>query len=103
LSKWVEHYRKEDPRRLYANGTGHTEREIPDPTEGTDYLAIQRIGSKMLRRESGWFGGDYGQSLADVNLPVIAHEVGQWVILTMASSKSSPAICGRIMRSSATR
>ena len=36
LGKWVEHYRKEDPRRLYANGTGHTEREVPNITEGTD-------------------------------------------------------------------
>jgi beta-galactosidase len=79
LSKWVEHYRKEDPRRLYASGTGHTEREVPDVTAGTDYLAIQRIGQKMLRRESGWFGGDYRESLEDVNVPVIAHEVGQWV------------------------
>ena len=33
----------------------------------------------MLRRESGWFGGDYGASLADINIPVICHEVGQWV------------------------
>jgi len=79
LGKWVEHYRKEDPRRLYASGTGHTEREVPNITEGTDYLAVQRIGPKMLRRESAWFGGDYGASLSDVNIPVISHEVGQWV------------------------
>jgi len=79
LSKWVERYRKVDPRRLYASGTGHTEREVPDIAEGTDYLAIQRIGPKMLRRESAWFGGDYGDSLAEINIPVIAHEVGQWV------------------------
>jgi hypothetical protein len=79
LSSWVAHYRKEDPRRLYASGTGHTEREVPGLTEGTDYLAVQRIGPKMLRRESAWFGGDYGQSLVDVNVPVVAHEVGQWV------------------------
>jgi hypothetical protein len=78
LSKWVEHYRKEDPRRLYTSGTGHTEREVPNLTEGTDYLAIQRIGPKMLRRESAWFGRDYGQSLVDINLPVVSHEVGQW-------------------------
>ena len=32
----------------------------------------------MLRRESGWFGRDYADSLADINLPVISHEVGQW-------------------------
>ncbi|PWT89154.1 MAG: hypothetical protein C5B55_11865 [Blastocatellia bacterium] len=79
LSKWVERYRTEDPRRLYADGTGHTEPEVPNIAEGTDYLAIQRIGPKMLRRESGWFGGDYAASLEDVNIPVISHEVGQWV------------------------
>ncbi|MBC8030890.1 MAG: discoidin domain-containing protein [Pyrinomonadaceae bacterium] len=78
LSKWVEHYRKRDSRRLYTSGTGHTEREVENLTEATDYLALHRVGSKMLRRESGWFGGDYEQSLVDVNLPVVAHEVGQW-------------------------
>jgi len=79
LGQWVAVYRKKDPRRLYANGTGHTEREVADIAEGTDYLAIQRIGSKMLRRESAWFGGDYGASLESINIPVISHEVGQWV------------------------
>lgn len=78
LSRWVERYRREDPRRLYTTGTGHTEREILALSEGTDYLAIHRNGGMMLRRESGWFGRDYAESLADVNVPVIAHEVGQW-------------------------
>jgi beta-galactosidase len=78
LARWVEVYRKIDPRRLYANGTGHTEREFTDFNEGTDYLAVQRIGPRMLRRESAWFGGDYGESLSDVTIPVISHEVGQW-------------------------
>lgn len=78
LSKWVAHYRRHDPRRLYTTGTGHTERDIPNLTEGTDYLAVHRIGTKLLRRDTGWFGRDYGASLEDVNLPVIAHEVGQW-------------------------
>ena len=58
---------------------GHTERELQNITEGTDFLAIQRINQLMLRRESGWFGGDFGQSLVDINIPVISHEVGQWV------------------------
>ncbi|HXD29717.1 MAG TPA: discoidin domain-containing protein [Pyrinomonadaceae bacterium] len=79
LSKWVEHYRKEDPRRLYVSGTGHTEKEVPNITDGTDYLAIQRIGEKMLRREPGWFGADFGASLEGINVPVISHETGQWV------------------------
>ena len=79
LSDWVKTYHAKDPRRLYASGTGHTERELEKITEGTDYLAMQRINQMMLRRESGWFGRDFGESLVDVNIPVISHEVGQWV------------------------
>lgn len=78
LSRWVEHYRREDPRRLYTTGTGHTERELPRLTEGTDYLAVQRIATRPLRRESGWFGRDYSEALEGIDLPVISHEVGQW-------------------------
>jgi hypothetical protein len=78
LSRWVEFYRKKDPRRLYANGTGHPERELDDITQATDYLAVHRINLKALRRESGWFANDYAPALADINIPVIAHEVGQW-------------------------
>lgn len=79
LPRWVEHFRKEDPRRLYTNGTGHTEREVPGLAEGVDYLAVQRIGPKPLRGIAGWFGGDYAESLKGVGVPVIAHEVGQWI------------------------
>lgn len=79
LDKWIAHYRVADPRRLYTNGTGHTEREVPGLVEGTDYLAMQRIGPKMLRGNSAWFGQDYGKSLDDVNIPVVSHELGQWV------------------------
>ena len=79
FDKWIAHYRIADPRRLYTNGTGHTEREVPKLAEGTDYLAMQRIGPKMLRGNSAWFGQDYGKSLDDVNVPVVSHELGQWV------------------------
>jgi hypothetical protein len=78
LAKWADTFRKRDPRRLYTRGTGHTERQVENLTEGSDYLAIQRIGPKVLRRESGWFGGDYSDSLEDINIPVISHETGQW-------------------------
>src|ERR1051325_7583007 len=78
LSRWADFYHKKDPRRLYTSGSGHTERDIENLTEGADYLDVQRINHKLLRRESGWFGNDFGASLADINVPVIAHEVGQW-------------------------
>jgi hypothetical protein len=76
---WIAHYRKADPRRLYSNGTGHTEKEVPGLAEGTDFLSMQRIGPKPLRGDKGWFGRDYGASLADVHVPVVSHETGQWV------------------------
>jgi hypothetical protein len=79
FDRWIAHYRKADPRRLYTNGTGHTEKQVPGLAEGTDYLAMQRIGAKPLRGERGWFGRDYRAALDGVNVPVVAHETGQWV------------------------
>ncbi|HVE58483.1 MAG TPA: glycoside hydrolase family 2 TIM barrel-domain containing protein, partial [Pyrinomonadaceae bacterium] len=79
FDKWIAYYRQADPRRLYDNGTGHTEREVPNLAEGTDFLVMQRIGQKMLRGNSAWFGKDYGKSLDEINIPVLSHELGQWV------------------------
>jgi hypothetical protein len=79
FDKWIAHYRVADPRRLYTNGTGHTEREVPNLADGADYLAMQRIGLKMLRGNTAWFGKDYGKSLDEINIPVVSHELGQWV------------------------
>lgn len=79
FDRWIAHYRQADPRRLYTNGTGHTEKQVSGLAEGTDYLAMQRIGAKPLRGERGWFGRDYGASLDGVNVPVVSHETGQWV------------------------
>ena len=78
FDQWIAHYRAVDPRRLYDNGTGHTEREVPDLDKGTDFLVMQRIGAKPLRGNSAWFGKDYGNSLENIDIPVLAHELGQW-------------------------
>jgi hypothetical protein len=73
LPKWAEHFRREDRRILYTTGTGHTDREIPDPEEGADFLVVQRLGEKMLRGPSAWFGRDYRASLAGIKIPVLSH------------------------------
>ncbi len=77
--KWMAVYRVKDPRRIYNNGTGHTEPSVPDLEKGTDFLTMQRIGQKMLRGNSAWFGKDYGKSLEGIDIPVASHELGQWV------------------------
>ena len=79
LTRWVEHFRAEDPRRLYTPDTGWSLIDEPGPVTGADYLAVGRIGQGRTRGESGWFGRDYGSSLKGVNVPVIGHEIGQWV------------------------
>lgn len=79
LPRWAEHFRQADPRILYTTGTGHTDREIPDPEEGADFLVVQRLGEKMLRGQSAWFGRDYRASLEGIKIPVLSHELGQWV------------------------
>ena len=79
FDKWMAHYRQADPRRIYTNGTGHTEPVVPELDKGADYLLVQRIGPKPLRNKGGWFGRDYSASLEGINLPVLTHENGQWV------------------------
>jgi beta-galactosidase len=79
LPAWANHFRREDPQILYTTGTGHTDREIPNPEEGADFLVVQRLGEKMLRGPSAWFGRDYRASLAGIKIPVLSHELGQWV------------------------
>lgn len=78
LPDWVSFWRREDPRRLYAAGTGWSLIDVPGPVGGADYLAVHRIGQNMLRGNSAWFGRDYARSLAGVNVPVVSHELGQW-------------------------
>jgi hypothetical protein len=79
LTQWVEHFRAEDPRRLYTPDTGWSPIDEPGPVTGADYLAVGRIGQGRVRGESGWFGRDYSRSLQGVNVPVVSHELGQWV------------------------
>ena len=80
LSKWVNHFRNEDPRHLYTPDTGWSLINSPDQplNGGADYLAVGRLGSNGVRGVRGWFGSDYGDSLAGLSVPVIGHEVGQW-------------------------
>ena len=78
LPQWVKHFRAADPRRLYTPDTGWSLIDSPGPVMNADYLAVGRIGTGRVRGESGWFGRDYGNFLRGVNVPVVAHELGQW-------------------------
>jgi hypothetical protein len=81
LTQWVKHFRAEDPRHLYTPNTGWSLIDWPEQPirGGADYLAIGRVGQGRIRGERGWFGDDYRDAIAGVTVPVIGHEVGQWV------------------------
>ncbi len=78
LPAWVAHYHAEDPRHLYAPGTGWNWLDAPGPVKGADYLVNVREGRFPLRGASAWFGGDFDAALQGVDVPMLAHELGQW-------------------------
>jgi hypothetical protein len=78
LPQWAEHFRAADPRRLYTTATGFTDKDSPGPIDQVDYSVTGRFGPERVRGETGWFGRDYSRALEGVNIPVIAHELGQW-------------------------
>jgi hypothetical protein len=81
MGSWVEEMKKEDPRRLYALSTA---RRI---TPVDDYSAthhIQHVGRTrgLNGPRTDWdFESNYGQ----MNIPIIAHEIGQWPVYPLWS------------------
>jgi len=74
--QWAATNYARDNRRLYSAGSGWA-----DPSQvqgGAQFATLVRYGDSPLRNSPGWFGGDYGDALAAVHIPVLAHEVGQW-------------------------
>lgn len=79
-AKWVQHFRERDPRRLYTPDTGWSLIDEPGPVgDKADFLAVHRIGQNLMRGERGWFGRDYARAMQGVDVPNLAHELGQWV------------------------
>lgn len=79
LTKWVQYFREQDPRRLYTPDTGWCLIDDPEPVaDRVDYLAVHRVGPRLMRGDSGWFGRDYSKSYEGVDVPNITHEIGQW-------------------------
>ncbi len=53
LPPWVEHYRREDSRRLYTTGTGWSLIDRPGPVTGADYPASRAHRAKSPARRAG--------------------------------------------------
>lgn len=82
LTKWIEHFRGQDARRLYTGGSGwpmipaNQFHVTPQPRiylwgAGTN----SRINAKPPETRT-----DYRDFIASAGRPVIAHEIGQWCV-----------------------
>ncbi len=81
MSEWVDEMKKEDPRRLYALSTA---RKI---TPVDDYSAthhIQHVGQTrgLKGPRTDW---DFEESYGKMDIPIIAHEIGQWPVYPLWS------------------
>ncbi|MCB1129966.1 MAG: hypothetical protein KDN05_02490 [Verrucomicrobiae bacterium] len=74
--QWAKDWYAKDPRRLYSAGTGWNRPE--QVYGGAQVAALVRFGKGELRNITGWFGNDFRKALEDVEIPVLAHEIGQW-------------------------
>ncbi|MDX8340697.1 glycoside hydrolase family 2 TIM barrel-domain containing protein [Draconibacterium sp. IB214405] len=76
MKQWVADLKKKDPRRLYAVSTART------ITEFDDYSATHYI--KDVGRTRGLNGAhtnwDFEKVYSQMNIPIIAHEIGQWPV-----------------------
>lgn len=74
--QWAKEWYQRDPRRLYSAGTGWNRPE--QVTGGPQIAGLVRFGRGELRNVTGWFGNDFRTALEGVEIPVLAHEIGQW-------------------------
>ena len=76
MKKWIADLKEKDPRHLYALSTA---RQI---TEVDDYSATHNI--QGIGRTRGLNGArtdwDFEENYSQLNIPVIAHEIGQWPV-----------------------
>jgi hypothetical protein len=82
LAKWLEHYKAQDPRRLYSGGAGWPQiaenqfHVTPDPR-------IQAWGGGLKSRINARppeTRTDYRAYISARHVPVVSHEIGQWCV-----------------------
>lgn len=76
MKTWVADLKTKDPRRLYAVSTARTITEV-DQYNATHY--IKGIGRTrgLNGAKTNW---DFEEFYGQMNIPIIAHEIGQWPV-----------------------
>jgi beta-galactosidase len=69
LARWVDGWKRKDPRRLYTSGSAYP--QLPE----NQYHVYH-----ACRGPHGWLGRDYRKDVEKLDVPVIVHEMGQWCV-----------------------
>jgi hypothetical protein len=82
LTRWVEHWKAADPRRLYTSASGWP--ELPqNQFDVTPAPRIQAWGEGLKSRINASppeTTTDYRECIRKRTVPVISHEIGQWCV-----------------------
>lgn len=76
MKNWIADLKKKDPRRLYATSTARKIMGVDD------YMATHYIPGVGRTRGLNGAGTDWDfeETYAKMNIPIIAHEIGQWPV-----------------------
>jgi hypothetical protein len=76
MNGWISELKTRDPRRLYAASTA---RQINESDDYTATHHIQGVGRTrgLNGARTNW---DFEETYGKMNIPVIAHEIGQWPV-----------------------
>ena len=84
LDELVAELKQADDRRLYTYSTNNGR---PAPGSTSDYWVTEETAQGRLRIDGTRFGAkqggadyDFSKAIAPFNLPVVAHELGQWTV-----------------------
>lgn len=76
MKKWVADLKEKDPRRLYAVSTARTITEVDDYC-ATHYIPEIGRTRGLKGARTNW---DFEETYSKMNIPIIAHEIGQWPV-----------------------
>ncbi len=76
MGKWIQELKEMDPRRLYAASTARTITLSCDYSATHNVPGIGGVRQKMVDHNN-W---DYEERYSRAEVPIIAHEIGQWPV-----------------------
>ncbi len=81
LGKWIGDLKKRDPRRLYAASTARKILVVDDYSATHNIDGVGRTRGLNGPR-TNW---DFEKTYSQMNIPIIAHEIGQWPVYPLWS------------------